>query len=374
MIPLKVIKAKVMYELFEDGNMPTFPVVRLGSIDLLKRTYQRETLRVIDYFGSRVSAIKNDHILNRIITTSCPPLGSSIAQFYSLARMRAPIVADNMQFTYSANYGKVFDGIFYGGAKEIILLDDSDFDPEYVYKNWRDVDAVKVITHPFTDYKLIPPFGQQYTRQDGVLTVLSVNIAMLLVQFKAWADYRFMVNDPNKLELGSTHFIRMHVIPNILRTHVEFVFYNRLKDIFYTLPNYESINKLPFPVIDYRKIADSIASEYCEKFRDKGNPYPKLFQNIPAIFKDNMSEVLMMPDMAKTKQVWWALFLARLEDQFFAIHLLGDEGINDNKKYYNKFLSNCKFFTRDNTFKSVLSNSIYAGYLTDMRDLSSGRT
>lgn len=359
-----------MYELFEDINLPKQPVIKVGQIDLLKRTYQREVLRVIDYYSRSVSAVFNDHILNRILVSSCPPVGYDLQKFLSASKIRSPIIADNFQLTFAGNYGKIHKGLFYGGAMEIILLDEDDFDADEAYANWRDVEAVKVLTHPFTDFKLIPPMGQKYTEQEGLMVVLSINISKLHVQFKAWVDSRRLIPPEDRIGLGPEHFIKMHVLPNILRSHVEFILYNRLKDLFYTLPNYSSIGRTPYNVIDYSNIADDICSEYLKKFKDSPTSYATFFQNIPGIFNENIRESLMMPDDAKTKQVWWALFLARLEDMFFAMHIGGEPGANNNTKYVNKFRTNCVWFLKDNTFNHVLKNSIYSGYLFDMRDFT----
>lgn len=362
-----------MYELFEDTNLPTQPVVKIGSIDLLKRTYQREVLKVVDYYGSRVSNVLNDHLLNRIITTACPPVGYDLQKFLFNAKVRAPSVADNFQLTFAGNYGKIHNGVFYGGAMEIILLDEQDFDEQEVYANWRDVDAVKVLTHPFTDYKLIPPFGQQYTDQKGLLVVLSLNISKLLVQFKGWVDSRRMLEPEERISLGPQHFIKMHVLPNILRSHVEFILYNRMKDQFYTLPNYTALGRTPFSVIDYSNLADEICKGYLERFQDQPSSYATFFQSIPGVFTENIRQNMMMPDEAKTKQVWWALFLTRLEDMFFAMHVGGNPGMNNNTKYINKFRTTCYWFLRDNTFKKVLSESIYSGYLSDMKEFTNNK-
>ena len=358
-----------MYELFEDSNLPTYTTINIGQVNLLKRTYQREVYRVIDYFASRVSSVENSHILNRLIVTGCPSNVVDLQRFVYNIKIRANYLADNFQFTSASNYGKIHDGHFYGGAKEIILHDSSDFDESEVYENWRDVSAVKVHTHPFTDYKLVPPMGQLYSNRKGVLVTLSINIAKLMVQYKAFMDSRIALPDDERMNLGSMHFIRMHVLPNILKSHVDLVLYNRLKDNFYILNNCESINKLPFPVINYANIADDITVEIINKFKDKSYNYVQFLQSVPAIFSDNILDVLQMPDEAKTKQVWWALFLSRLEDMFLLIHLMGDQGTNTNSKSYEKFITNAQWFLRDNTFKSVVSNSIYKGYLTDMKDI-----
>lgn len=358
-----------MYELFEDTNLPRYTTVNIGQVNLLKRTYQREVHKVIDYFGNRVTSVLNNHILNRLIVTGCPALTTDLQKFVYNVKIRANYLADNLGFTSASNYGVIHKGHFYGGASEIILHDNSDFDEEEVYGNWRDADAVRVLTHPFTDYKLVPPMGQLYCDRKGVLVTLSVNIAKLMVQYKGFLDSRLYMEDSERMLIGSAHFIRMHVLPNILKSHVDFVLYNRLKDIFYTLPNYECIGKLPFAVIDYRSIADDIAGEIVDRFKDKPYNYGQFLQSVPGIFSENMLESLRMPDEAKTKQVWWALFLSRLEDMFLLMHLMGSEGVRNNSRYYEKFMTNCKWFLRDNTFKSVVSNSIYSGYLSDMKEV-----
>lgn len=361
-----------MYELFEDVNHPKHPTVKPGQIDLLRRTYKREVQKVIDYYGSRVYSIDNNHILNRMIVTGCPAVRYDLQKFTSAIKTRAPSLAAVYELTSSEKYGKVRSGNFYGGTMEILLHDSSDFDEEQVYANWRYAEPVKVLTHPFSDYKLVLPDGKKYTSKDGLLTVLSINISMLMVQYKAFVDSRIALNDEDRMRLGSAHFIKMHVLPNILKSQVELVLYNRLKNQFYGIPGHECEARLPFPIIDYTSIADDIAKEYIDRFADKPMSYAQVLQSIPGIYKSNMLDTLCMPDEAKTKQVWWALFLTRLEDMFFLMHLLGDRGMKNNTRYYEKMVTSCRFFLRDNSFKKVVSESIYRGYLSDMKDIEKG--
>lgn len=359
-----------MYELFEDTRLPKYPVVKIGQIDYIKRTYTREMEKVIDYYSTRVSRIDNDHILNRLIVTGSPNTNYDLLKYVHICKVRASTLADNFEFTSSELYGKLRNGQFYSGCKELILFDDDDFDEEYVYKNWKEVDAVKVLSHPFSDLRLVPPFGQEYTDKKGLLVVLSINISKLLVQYKAFMDSRLHLPDQERLYLGSMHFLKMHVLPNILRTHLDFVFYNRLKNMFYVTPGYECKLRLPFHIVDQTAIVDDMLSYYLEKFENQPLTYVQFLQNCPAIVKTNALEALHMPDLAKTKQVYWALFLTRLEDMFFLIHLLGENGYKNNRRYIEKMLFDCKWFLRDNTFKYVLENSIYRGYLADMKDFS----
>lgn len=81
-------------------------------------------------------------------------------------------------------------------------------------------------------------------------------------------------------------------------------------------------------------------------------PYQNVLENIPNLFWDHP---LRMPDVAETRQVWWALFLTRMKAMRFLLDVAGQPGRHYNQALLNELRIDVKRFRSDNVFSSVLS-------------------
>ena len=61
-----------------------------------------------------------------------------------------------------------------------------------------------------------------------------------------------------------------------------------------------------------------------------------------------------MPDMAETRQVWWALFLTRLKLTEFLVEVAGETGRHYNQSLLNPLAIDLKRFITDNVFSKGL--------------------
>ena len=65
-----------------------------------------------------------------------------------------------------------------------------------------------------------------------------------------------------------------------------------------------------------------------------------------------------MPDIAHTRQAWWALNLTRFEIMSFLIQLGGESGVNSNSILINQLQRVCKYLDRENMLKALLPSTI----------------
>lgn len=61
-----------------------------------------------------------------------------------------------------------------------------------------------------------------------------------------------------------------------------------------------------------------------------------------------------MPDLTKTRQAWWAMFLSRFKIINFLIDIGGSEGIRNNFAYINRLKIDVKELNRSNLLKSYI--------------------
>lgn len=341
-----------MLDLFNQKIGISNAVIHPPGFDLVKRTYQKNIYNIIEYFQNRIYAVNSNHFLCRLINTANIPYEYDLFRFAQVASVRSPYIAKYFNMTSSINYGKIHNGIFYGEkSKEILIFNDDYFNPQEAIKNWKNLQAIKVIDHNISNLSLLLPDGGYNNSEEGI-SVIEINISLLLVQFRGFAEEQNFKNSEEKLSLQ--HFIHMYVLPNMLYTHVDIALLNRMINLYYKAPMGESLKHYPFHVIDYSSKIDNIFKDLIKYTEDKRLHYYTILKLIPSIFKEDMQESLLVPDMAMTKQVQWSIVLSRLRVIEFLISLGGAEGLVTNMKYINHFKADLKRTYLDNILYSLL--------------------
>lgn len=342
-----------MYQIFTDsapeGNISHPPI-----FDLIKRTYQKETNKVMNYFHDSNFYIKSNHILCRLIETASIPMDYEIDRYISVAITRAPYLANYFNFTNPLKSGKIHNGIFYGEDNlEIIISNNEYFNPFAVINNWKDIQAIKVIEHNKTDLGLQIANGNLNSTDKG-LSVFVIDIPLLLFQYRCFLYDQYT----NMTKLDIPHFVVKYVIPNMLPSHLDIVVINRLINLFRVAPMGETLNKLPFYISDYSNMIDKALKTTIEKLSNRHILYNNSLSNIPSIFNTSAKESLTMPNITPTRQVWWALLLSRLRFIRFLIELGGDEGLRTNRGLINQIKIYIDRINKQEILKSMFSKDM----------------
>lgn len=345
-----------MYQLFTKRFDSANSVIRPPSFELIRRIYQREIEKIEEYYKSRVIATKSNHLLCRILTTGNIPLQYEISRYMEVAYSRLPYVAKYFNLTSEIEYGRFHDGVFYGPkVKELLIYHEEYFNPYEAVDNWKNVRAIKVLEHPISDFGLKIPDGREQSTASGT-AVLAINLPLLFAQYKGFVRQQAIRIDNGELgQLAVTHFIHMYVLPQILESHIEIVILNRLKNIYYGAPMSEKTRAYPFVVMDYSDKVDNVLDIILRHIQDSKTYYYTYLKNIPSIFDTDMQVSLQMPDLAKTRQVWWAMLYSRLDTIKFLIDVGGKEGISFNRGYIGKFQLDAKRLMSEGTLNSILS-------------------
>lgn len=345
-----------MYKLFTDRYEPTGSVIRPPGYDLVRRMYQKEVLKIISYYHSRVYAVKSNHLLCRLINTSTISLDNILDRYTEIAFTRGPFVAKNFLLTTETTPGITHDGVFFGpGSEEIIIYNDDYFNPHEVIKDWRNIRAVEVLGHEISDFSLLLPNGKRNNADKG-LCFISLNLPLLMVQYRGFLREQSLNSNTADYGggLGISHFVNMYVLPNMLYSHIEHCLFNRFCNIFYKAPMGEGLGHYPFPILDYTSRLDSVLKEVIDYLTNKSDSYSDMLANIPAVFKKDMGDVLVMPDLAKTRQIWWALQITRLKAMKLLKDMGNKNGINYNRSLFNRGSIDFERLLKDPTMYKVL--------------------
>jgi hypothetical protein len=264
--------------------------------------------RVEMYYRLYPPAVPSSHFLIRLLQGLGISMNMPLARYYDLVDGRAKAVSMHMQITSSYAKGVVHDGIFYGeGSKEILLLDEDYTDFNWVHDNWQNVCPIKVLLHPKSDLRLLLPNGKSYSQESG-LTVISINIAMLAVMYRAFTLAQ--VGKPDSL--SPYQFIGGWVLPNMLHAHLDLALFNRYCNQAFERTEVEPPTRQhSFRLPNYEHFVDHAVKQVINTSERQHRNFLATLHGLPAIAAEHMAEVLEMPDIYATTQVDWALFAAR---------------------------------------------------------------
>ncbi len=356
-----------MYNLFTENSDLNFSLTYFPEFDVVRRTYIRELSNVVDFYRTRVYAVKSNHFLANLINHLSVPLQYAVDRYADVAAVRAPYLAKAMNMTSDINTGQLFPGVFYGpGVKEIILYDDSYFNPFYAEREWERIAAVKVLLHPKSDMGLLLPNGRSMSDGDG-LAVISVNIPLLAVQYRSFMAWQRTKTTVEGELLGISHFIHMYVLPNMLYSQVDISLFNRFMNICIGAPMGKPKLKHSFSVLDYTKQLDHVLDHVADKIRSTSERFEQILKQVPGIISVNSYDALAMPDITQTQQAFWALILSRLEIMSFLIDLAGEDTLRQNRIEITDLKRTLMRFRNSHIYEKVLKGEL----LLDVNNLIS---
>jgi hypothetical protein len=330
---------------------PTWNYVREGL---------RENLATILRFHRRnPTAVKSSHFLVRLLGAIAIPHSLNIERYVENVESLALDTSMALKMTSSIYKGAVFRGIFYGPeCHEILMADDSPFDFYAADKNWQNLAPVTVLRHPRSDLTMNLPDGSHTSAEFG-LAVVKIHITMLAVMYRAFVRNEMQTKGTSEPHLTPTQFLRMYVIPNMLFSHLDVAIFNRLDNLAKGAPLGRSLKKHSFALIDYSKRVDDEHRKQLEYLEKKKMSFVTIMKNIPAVVKEDMAEVMRLPDLAPTRQITWAFVMARLPILSFLFRAGRDRPNTMNQHDINQIRRAIHSYHSDDVLASTLPAEDY---------------
>lgn len=348
-----------MYSLFSTTpRLLTSSIVAPRFVDV-ERKIVHDIDKITNHYRGNEYASRGDHLLVKLIQIMNVPLHYPLDRYYDVCLDRTNTVANSLRLTTSANQGQLFKGIFYHGCTEIIIVSNQINRPTELESGWRDLQAVKVIEHPVSNMRYMLPNGVNHNTERG-LAVIHIDAAALMVQYRCFIQEQLTSSGGlNSNVLDERHFLYRYVFPNMLKSQTDIVIINRLFNLDSGAPMGDSIRRHVFYTSDYTEMLDKGLLYLLDRLKVTKMPYQTLLANIPRVFSDRP---LSMPDMAETRQVYWALWLARVRAMKLLIDMAGDQGSHYNQTLLNELWIDLKRFRSDNIFKNTLPADIFYQY------------
>ena len=319
-----------MYDIFLERYKPN-TITPLTIKPVVLTQTRNNVNKIITYHKSLPATVSNDHILVELIKTLPLNVNLSDYDYYKRALVYARYIERLMGFSSSLYRGSARSDIFYQDSKYEWII--SVTEPILLYTvmgEWTNMCPIRVLEHTLTD-TMIPTYGGQIVGYDKGLITLSIDIPLLLLQYKAYC---------NSVSGGSVvEFIHRYVLPNIFYSHIDLVIFNRIYSLFMGLPMDKSAshgNGYPFGLTDYSTRIDDGLNIALNWIVGKSQLYATSLYYIPTVYSDNLDYSLIVPNLTQTGSIKWLLYLTRLRAMGFLISVGAGGGVSYNRGLINK--------------------------------------
>lgn len=344
-----------MLEFFNTPDIFSQGTITPHTWPYLKQGLNRNLETVKKYYYEKPFAVKSNHILIRLLNNLGVSYNINLERFADIADAKANSLSMNFKMSSSIYRGNIFRDIFYGGdIDEILVSDDSGFDIYEVYNNWKTISAVEVIYHPKSDLDLLLPNGKYIGTESGT-AVISINIAKLAVQYRAFLDKEYKVFESGESPRSTAQFIHMYVLPNMLNSHLDIALFNRAYNILTGSRMGISSKKHVFYLTDYKDQVDTAFGQLISFYKDSDRSYKTLLRSFPCVSSGDFESCLRLPDLAPTKQVIWVTVVSRLKALEFVTRLASHSNNSFNRSYNNIILRNFKLYENDKALDIILN-------------------
>jgi hypothetical protein len=348
-----------MYNIFNLMPGASLPVLYAQNWNTVSAGLRRNIETVTNYYHDNPMAVQGDHFLVRLLGTLDIPLALNIYRFYDYLSYSSLDLSMALKMTSSIYKGSVFNGVFYGpGTTEVLIAHSEDFDPVDAERNWETLKPIRVLRHPRSDLMMNILDGSHTSRETG-FAVIAINIPMLAIQFRAFLKREEEIAEKTGDSTYSVlHYVRMYALPSMIESHLDYVLFNRINNLLNGRDNHRSLKKHSFVIPDYSDRLDAIQMVILRNLAHVGKTFTGILRNVPALSRKDMDQVMLVPDMALTRQVLWALSVSRFPAIDFMLTASRERPDTRNGQEINRLLQALRNIKTSNLITSVLPSQI----------------
>lgn len=342
-----------MYDFYQ-----TPPEVRRRKVVLPKFIYVKnglaeKLLNKVTYWRENPRAVRSNHFLVRLLQSIPVSKYTDDRRFVDNVEDMALDLAMSLRMTSPIYRGEAFEhGPFYGrDSVEVLLAHSEDFDVDKSALRWKKLEPIRFLTHPKTDLDLNVPLGEPTGSETG-LSVIAINIPMLAFQYKKWWEEELKVRPENPRTV--MQFVRMYALPNTLYSQLDIAMFNRQVAIFREQKVISGTSKDPFFTIDYSEKFDAVAEQLFSNLTGRKLYFDEMLDNLLTVAYDSAFEYIRLPEFARTRQVIWALTLARLPYFSYLLELNYRTGSRMNRQELNNLRRFMRRLKMDRDIESAL--------------------
>lgn len=301
-----------MQVIFNTDPSPDRGIIVSAHWNVARAGLSRNLSQVVNYFQSRIMAVKSNHLLVRLINTPALNYEQPVERFYDQIDYVSNSLAMAFKLTCATNSGVIHDGVFYGtGTQEIIIGSNEGFHVIEASEHWASQSPVKIVYHDKTDLDLHIPNGIAYSSETG-LAVISINIPLLFVMYRGFVQEQLNALRKGQQAKTTAQFVHAYVLPNAIASHLDFALFNRaLTHAVGKTPALGTARKHPFAMANWMTQADKVLKDLVKHLGKTNTSMHDILCTLPAVTAVNCAQTMQMPIVSPTYQYAWVELVAR---------------------------------------------------------------
>ena len=345
-----------MYQLFKD-----YPIKRNTRIDAADFLYVRKTMlremgRIVEFYSNSNHVVNGDHLINQLLLQLNVSLSRDLESYVRACGQETERLARAFKLVNPVvNDPKPHVGTFYNSStKEFIILHASDFDYNTAYAKWKKLVPIKVHSHNFTDTNCAIPDGKyKNSENEGGCVVISINLPMLALQYRAWIEQERSGQDYKD---QSVNFIMQYPLTNMVWRHMDIAVINRLINKYRDKPVAKYTRTHSIATVNTDERLDSVLDKRIDYIKKGEYKFDQLFTIFNCLRRPDWMTVLRPIDIAPVRSVKWVLEVQVLNYFEFFLEVRRDNGGRYNGREITRALRDLRNLENDSTyFKSAFS-------------------
>lgn len=354
-----------MHTLFSDPRVYTAGTIQLPNWNNARQNIYSEINKLARYYRGARERVTNSNPLVKILKTDSTPLYANADYTLEAARDRwlkeAELFGINTPFR-KASY--LPDNIAYpSNVKEYVAMDDSIPYGNEVKINWKKLEPIRVLDHPYADLNLSVPNGKfQGDAIYGNNVFLSINIPLLVLQYRLWQEFEAK---PQNLDTEDPSvFLTRYPLLNIINSHMDIVLRNRFLNFYYGREPapFKAIRQGGVAVNDTSNFVDRSLRECVKIITSKDLNFIELNQQVPQLSFTNVAQSLVLPEMSYTRTVRWVYDASRISWYCFLVDYNNQRGMTKNNDQIDHMRRRIRIMENDREFQEAVGFNAEGAY------------
>lgn len=317
-----------MYEILASRLVTrTRPAATPGFDQLIR--YANDTLdQYVQWCNQAVTTVASNHLLVSLLITLTQKVGYdpnyTVQDLYNRVNFLLPDMASTFGLTYATHTGKAHVGE--NGNPTLYLLGESPLRTRIS----RDTPYVQIVpwrylAHSSTNLSLASPAVAEPGIGTGV-DVIELDLGLLLLQYFLWVREQLGQTGDDRRSL--TSFVSMMVLPTLKLSQFAVAYMNRLTANAKGLPVDDRPYRFTRAFVDRSRTEGQELMNLTSTLLKRENQFGYLLEAIPVPgVWGNLGDQQTLPDLPPTRQVTWALLIARynLTDMLYALNRISPE-------------------------------------------------
>lgn len=310
-----------MYDILDSRLTDSVRPAAVAGLDTALRNIQGDIDRYIQWKNRDVTAVAPDHLLVSLLTILGSKVGwnpeFSVNDIYQRTHHLAGDVSRTFGFTHSGNAGRLHIGD--SGNTTLYLVGES---PNREGVSWRtpywEIVPVRYISHDSTNFTM----GSPALSEEGFglgFDVIEIDLGLLVIQYYLWASEQLAMSTDSKRNLQ--HFISMYTLPGLKRSQYGLAFMNRMSAYAEDHDPDNTFYRTSMALPDRTRQMETACVQLTNIILKKDVTFEYLLEAIPVPCSPNLGALNTIPDLPPTRQVTWALLLARYNLTSFLFNL-----------------------------------------------------